>query len=61
MSAWINHVKATREANPGMSYKDAMSAASLTWCSHRKRNRNNTVGGGLFGLFERKHGHPILT
>lgn len=31
MSKWINHVKATRAANPGMSYKDAMSAASLTW------------------------------
>lgn len=31
MSAWTDHIKATRAANPGMSYKEAMIAASKTW------------------------------
>lgn len=30
-SAWVLHVQATRAENPGMSYKDAMSAAKLTY------------------------------
>jgi hypothetical protein len=31
MSTWMDHVKATRAANPGISYKEALSAASATW------------------------------
>ena len=31
MNPWLKHVKDVRDANPGMSYKEAMQAASQTY------------------------------
>lgn len=53
-SAWMAHVKATRDASPGMSYKDAMQAAAKTYSKSNPR-RKPPVGSKAY--YRAKHRH----